>query len=130
MKRKAFSKKTRNEVYSMFDGRCAYCGEKIEMKDMQIDHKMSVYRDYYCTGKQEQIQKSINDISNLYPSCRRCNYYKGTGDIDMFRDKTKNILERTCVNSFQAKLAMQYGIIKLLEWDGKFFFEKFNNTVR
>lgn len=50
--------------------------------------------------------------------------------LKMFRDKIKNILERTCVNSFQAKLAMQYGIIKHFEWDGKFFFEKFNNTVR
>ena len=36
-----FSKKTREEVYKKYDGHCAYCGKKIEIKDMQIDHMYS-----------------------------------------------------------------------------------------
>ena len=30
--------RVRRLVYNKFDGRCAYCGQPIEFKDMQVDH--------------------------------------------------------------------------------------------
>lgn len=38
MKRKSISTKIRRQVYEKYGGRCAYCGEPIEYKAMQVDH--------------------------------------------------------------------------------------------
>lgn len=38
------SKKIREIVYKKYNGHCAYCGCKIEYKDMQIDHIVPKYR--------------------------------------------------------------------------------------
>jgi len=32
------TKKQRIKVYEKYNGHCAYCGKKIEYKDMQVDH--------------------------------------------------------------------------------------------
>jgi len=34
----SFLKQKRIEIYSKYNGRCAYCGEEIQLKDMQVDH--------------------------------------------------------------------------------------------
>ena len=39
------TKDKRLKVYNKFDGRCAYCGQKIEYKDMQVDHIFAKDRD-------------------------------------------------------------------------------------
>lgn len=38
MARKAIPKKVRELVYKKYGGHCAYCGCKLEYKDMQVDH--------------------------------------------------------------------------------------------
>lgn len=38
-------KQKREAVYAKYDGHCAYCGEKIAYKDMQVDH-FKPLRDY------------------------------------------------------------------------------------
>lgn len=38
----SFSKKIREAVYAKYNGRCAYCGRRIDIKDMQVDHFSSV----------------------------------------------------------------------------------------
>jgi hypothetical protein len=55
---------------------------------------------------------SINNIENLMPACRTCNYYKGVGDIEQFRNRIVNQLDHTCIGTFQARLAIQFGIIE------------------
>lgn len=85
---------------------------------MQIDHINSKYRSI-VNGKTVD-----NSLENLNPSCRQCNYYKGADDIEDYRKKIINILQRTCVDSFQSRLAMKYGIITHNKWDGRFYFEK------
>ena len=34
----AISKKMRETVWQKYGGRCAYCGRKIKLCDMQVDH--------------------------------------------------------------------------------------------
>ena len=117
-------------MYDKYHGHCAYCGRKIEMKEMQVDHIIPIA--YSCYGprdKAEEVRKmfedeSINGIDNLMPACRACNFYKGINDIERFRNRIKSELDHTCRQSFQTRLAMQYGIIKYEPWDGKFYFEK------
>ena len=128
--RKAVSKKMRLQVYNKYQGRCAYCGREIKMQEMQVDHIIPIA--YSCYGprdKAEEVRKmfedeSINAIDNLMPACRACNFYKGINDIERFRNRIKSELDHTCRQSFQTRLAMQYGMIKYIPWDGVFYFEK------
>jgi len=130
VKRKPIPKGTRLLVYKKYDGHCAYCGKEIQMKDMQVDHIVPVMKSYY--GAKEEAEKvrkmisdgSFNEVGNLMPACRACNFYKSMNDIDGFRKRIQTQLEHTCRSTFQTKLAMQYGIIEYKPWDGKFYFER------
>ena len=110
--------KLREEVYNKYNGHCAYCGCKLEMKDMQVDHINSKHT-AKCKGKEVD-----NSLENLNPSCRQCNYYKGGSGIEGFRKKIAKDLSHTCTSSFQVRLAMKYGMIEYTPWDKKFYFEK------
>lgn len=61
----AISKEKRLKIYNKYNGRCAYCGCKLEYKDMQVDHIIP-----------QRIAGSTNDLDNLMPTCRTCNHYK------------------------------------------------------
>ena len=114
-------KKIRELVYKKYDGHCAYCGCEVEMKDMQVDHIVPKYRN---NEKWHQGEIGSDDISNLNPSCRMCNYYKGMCDIDTFRSNLKDTLMRNVVRPFDFRLAEKYGMVKIDGWDGKFYYER------
>jgi len=136
--------KTRQEVYDKFDGHCAYCGERIPICKMQVDHiipqsllhegiipenRIEVInkcwnQTYEITG----IVKELNEINNLMPSCRKCNFYKSSFTISTFRNNMKTIHERLR-KPFIFKLAEKYGIVEVKEWDGLFYFEKLKEEV-
>lgn len=42
------NKKTRLKVYEKYGGHCAYCGEAIEFKEMQVDHIKPLCRGNDC----------------------------------------------------------------------------------
>ena len=110
------------KVYNKYDGHCAYCGCKLEYKDMQVDHAVAIQ------GGDEAnkmiAEGTMNELDNLMPACRQCNFYKGTLDIEGYRQYIINTLQHTCVDSFQSKMGLKYGIITYNGWDGKFYFEK------
>ena len=128
--RKPISRKLREEVYEKYGGRCAYCGCEIEYKDMQIDHIVPFASSIYGTEDVREntismiSNDTINSVDNLMPSCRQCNFYKGGLSIEGFRKRLKGELEHTCVNSFQSRLAIKYGILSFNGFNGEFFFEK------
>ena len=109
--RKSFSCKMREEVYAKCDGHCAYCGCEISMKEMQIDH----LEPFYNGGK--------DNIENLMPSCRQCNFYKSAFYLITFRSEIHKLLER-CKKLFIVRLAIKYGILTVGNWDGMFYFER------
>lgn len=129
-KRKSIPKATRRLVYEKYNGHCAYCGREIKLGEMQVDHIIPIMRSYYGAKedalkvRQMMVDGTINDIDNLMPACRACNFYKSMNDIEGFRRRIMTQLEHTCRSSFQTRLAMQYGIISYTPWDGKFYFEK------
>lgn len=129
-KRKPIPRVMRQKVYDKYHGHCAYCGKEIKIGDMQVDHIIPVMKSYYGTKEAaEKVRQmiadgSFNDVGNLMPSCRACNYYKSMGDIEQLRERILTELEHTCRSTFQTRLAMQYGMIEYKEWDGKFYFEK------
>jgi len=134
MRRKA----RRQKVYEKYGGRCAYCGTKIEYKDMQVDHLIpqrlftayDLTKDYSQEWfKKEFFAKSLDkdDPSNLMPSCRSCNHYKGAEPLKAFRYWMNTIHERI-EKIYIVRVALRYGIVKLCPFDGEFYFEKFKNN--
>lgn len=104
------SKKQREQVYKKYNGRCAYCGQKIEYKEMQVDHVKAKY----LGGK--------NETENYLPTCRACNFYKSTFDIEAFRKRIETIPER--LNKiFVFKLAIKYGLIEVKDKKVNFLME-------
>ena len=101
----AFSKKFRENVYRKYNGHCAYCGCRLEYKDMQVDHIESRYRAEY-RGKEVD-----NSIDNLNPSCRACNFYKGDKTIERFRKDITDTLLPNLKKNFNFRLAKKYNFI-------------------
>ena len=116
MSRKPIPKKIRELVYKKYNGHCAYCGCEIEYKDMQVDHVISVYGKY-----------GSNDIDNLLPSCRMCNFYKSAFTLDEFRKNLETLHERLR-KPFIYRLALKYGLIEEHKKDVVFYFEKEQNN--
>lgn len=128
MRHKPIPKRLREFVYKKYNGHCAYCGCLLDYKQMQVDHIHSLYAtsiEHNLVDDPDIVQN--DDLGNLMPSCRQCNYYKAESDIEGFRSKLKDWLEKTCIDTFQARLAMKYGILTYKPWDGKFYFEKEQN---
>lgn len=106
MSRKRLTKDERMKVYNKHNGHCAYCGCELEYKDMQVDHIDSIERASWEGRIAEE------DFSNYNPSCRQCNFYKGTYTIEELR---RNILTKLIPNlqkNFNYRLALKYGLVK------------------
>ena len=119
---KQIPKKIRIKIWEKYDHHCAYCGCHLKYKDMQVDHIESVYAQ--CDYKKEKTLNEINDINNLMPSCRECNFYKSTFTIEKFRERLTNVLMKNLQKTFQYRLALKYGLIKENIKPIEFYFEK------
>lgn len=58
--------------------RCVYCGRKIKQQDMQVDHIIPVDAVQHSWFMRHRMKKGVNDISNLVPSCKKCNLKKAS----------------------------------------------------
>lgn len=122
-KRKTLTKEDRLKVYNKYNGHCAYCGCELEYKDMQVDHAVAIQGGH--EANKMLLEGTMNEMDNLMPTCRQCNFYKGTNDIEGFRSQIANTLQHTCIDNFQAKLALKYRIITFNGWNNKFYFETY-----
>lgn len=122
MKHKRIPKRQREAVFNKYGGRCAYCGCELTLRTMQVDHIKAVYT---SSLENDGVETQDDNIENLNPSCRQCNFYKGTLDIEQFRKKIMTTLYETCQNTFQAKLAKKLGMLTVKQFD-KFYFERIN----
>ena len=108
------SKAIRQRVYEKYNGRCAYCGRKIEYKDMQVDHFIA---------KRGWNEQGTDDISNLTPACRMCNHYKRANTLETFRIYIQEI-PRKLRNNYIYKVGVAYGNVIENEKPIEFYFEK------
>lgn len=104
-------KDIREKVWKKYNEKCAYCGNGLEYKDLEVDH---IYPKHLG---------GTDDYENLNPSCKPCNFYKSTFVIDKFREQITTILDRV-KKPFIVRLAIKYGLISFKPFDGLFYFEK------
>ncbi len=127
MPSKRLTKAERLRIYNMFGGRCAYCGKEITYQEMQVDHVKPVFR-----GWDEQLKQHLPDgylgsdeMANYHPSCRPCNFRKGTDDIEVFRAAIEHGLE-CCHRDFTYRMMVRYGLVIEQPKKVQFYFEKQN----
>lgn len=112
MARRAISKQMRQQIYEKYNGRCAYCGQPILIKDMQVDHIVPVYKD------------GEDNMQNYNPACRMCNFYKSTYGVEQFRSRLGKLLGRLEKRQFIYRLARAYGLVEEHDSPIQFYFEK------
>ncbi len=123
-KHKTIPKKKRIALYDKYNHKCAYCGCDLEYKDMQIDHVKSVYAN--TDFRQVMTTEQMYNEKNLMPSCRQCNFYKGSMDLEKFRNQLSDTLMKNLQKTFQYRLALKYGLIEEHIEPITFYFETIN----
>ena len=109
-KHRAIPKKLREALYQKYNKCCAYCGCRLEYKDMQIDHIASVYVN--TDIRQTMTEQELYDIKNLMPTCRQCNFYKSTFSIEDFRERLQSTMLQNLEKNFNYRLAKKYGFVE------------------
>lgn len=121
------SKKQREALRAMFDGRCAYCGNPLDK--MHADHLepcIRVTRDSMGVPLAEpyMIKPERNTVGNMMPACAACNLHKGGYSLESWRDilqRSAAILRRD-TSTFRA--GERFGIIAAREEPVVFYFER------
>ncbi len=70
-------KVTRLQVFTKYDGKCAYCGKELEWfkreNEFHVDHLVP------------RNSGGHNEMENLMPSCQYCNFSKGIKSLEEWR---------------------------------------------
>lgn len=121
----------RNKVYQKYDGHCAYCGEIINIKDMQVDHLIPKANYFHYVKNKYKIPDFLkhlgewdcDHIDNLMPACRSCNNYKSTFDLELFRHELGQLVKRMNKTITIYRIAKRYGQVIEDETSIVFYFE-------
>lgn len=132
----AINKNIREKVYKKFKGCCAYCGDKILYRKMQVDHIVpqsnyehstynEVVKDLWVPNFLRHLDvNDVNHIDNLHPSCAKCNKFKDSFSLEKFREELGKQLERARKTSSNYRRALKYGQVKETPQPIIFHFEK------
>lgn len=118
--RKNLTKQQRQQVYSKYNGHCAYCGCELEYKDMQVDHLIPL-NDWNNSHTDEELWS----MDNLMPSCRLCNHYKRSYTLKHFREAIEKIPFKLNRDSYIYRVGLKYGMVSANEYNVKFYFETY-----
>lgn len=122
----------RVEVYNKCRGHCGYCGEKIKIEDMQVDHIIPqrnflshIDRKFRVPGFLSHLTfLDVHHIDNLLPTCRVCNKWKSVYDLETFRSELTAQLMRLNVSSPNYRLAKRYNMVSETPHPIVFYFEE------
>lgn len=138
----------RQFVLDKYDGRCAYCGCNLTIKQMQVDHIIPKYIAEPIMFSETEIIRNCNEHNiesiarismqnagelnhpdNLLPACRQCNFYKDTKTIEAFRHDIEETIWHKLEKDFNYRLLKKYGMIEEHRKKVIFFFENYNTCI-
>lgn len=111
-KRRKLTKDERKAIWEKYDRRCAYCGHKIALSEMQVDHIKSL------------AHGGPDTLDNMNPSCRLCNHYKRSADLNTFKNFFLDGIIKRLRKIYIFRVAEKYGMITVNGWNHKFYYEK------
>lgn len=124
-------KNLRETVYEKCNGHCGYCGDKIEIKAMQVDHIIPQAFFLFHLKNKHKIpeflshltETDVNHIDNLMPACRICNKWKDTFCLDSFKNQIIEQIKRLNDYSANYRFAKKYGLVEETPKPVQFYFE-------
>lgn len=127
------SKKNRELVKNMFDGKCAYTGTELQ-SDWQVDHVKAIIRNRWLNNS--PMFEENHTLENMLPSQRIINHYKRSMDLEQFRNfmkefhirisklpknpKTEKSIKR---KAYMLEVARLFDITPNKPFSGRFYFE-------
>lgn len=130
------TKTEREALYQRFDGRCAYCGDKLG-KRWNADHvepigrihryepanwRAGIKERYVFTGKLSYPERDC--FENLQPSCIRCNNNKSNSSLESWRARLQNLTNVLGRNYSAYYHAKRFGLVIEPPVKVVFFFER------
>lgn len=127
------TKKQRKEVWDKSDGVCWYCGCNLPEKGWHADHFEPIGRENRYEWDREKkrynttliriLRPQLDTIENTVPSCRPCNLYKSSYDIEWWRKLISRApeIQRKANSGFRA--GERFGLIEVHEQPVVFWFE-------
>ncbi len=106
----------RKLIHQKFGGRCAYCGRKITIKQMQVDHFWPQFLSHF----QPDLDKDREE--NLMPSCAKYNNHKHGMRPEIWRKELELQISRLKKNA-QFDRALRFGQLEITERPVVFYFE-------
>jgi 5-methylcytosine-specific restriction endonuclease McrA len=126
----------RLQIYEKYNGHCAYCGDKLHIKDMQVDHIIPQFsflqhinnKKFIPTFLNHLTKDDVNHYDNLNPACRVCNKWKSSHHLGLFRSEIESQINRLNNYSSNYRMAKKYGQIIETHTLIEFYFEKIKQT--
>lgn len=119
------AKQDRIKIHQKYNGRCAYCGKEITLKQMQVDHIIPLMRGYSASDLLSwNIVRGEDLEENFNPACARCNKWKSTFTVEHFRREVSLQIERLQRDSSAFRMALDYGLVSINNTEVSFYFEK------
>ena len=110
--RRRLSREERRAVYELTGGRCAYCGQELAFRDMQLDHVVPLHHG----GADEPF--------NMFPACRSCNHYKRNADLERWRAQLEAIPAVLTRDSYTYRQGVRFGLVRPVQKKVEFYFER------
>lgn len=113
----------RIDILGKYNKRCAYCGCKLNIESLSIDHISPMDRGI------KSDKYDLKKIENLNPCCQSCNSSKGNKSIEDWRLYIDELHYRLIDNNSQYRLLNRMNIVKEPK-SFKFYFEKYNERSK
>lgn len=113
----------RKTVLDKFKSRCAYCGDKITIQSLTIDHIIPKRR-----GMDSEV-KGPDHLDNYNPACQSCNMSKSSMDLEKWRHELKLKTDRLIKNNASFRILIRYKLLKIKNTTIVFHFEKIKPNV-
>lgn len=123
------SKRQKDALRAMFDGRCAYCG--VVMDRMHADHVQPVIRittdpwgNPLPAAECRMVRAELNTVENMMPACGPCNISKGGHTLEGWRDLLARSAEIVAREKSIFRAGVRFGVISVTQKPVVFHFEE------
>lgn len=112
--------KKRKSIWDKSGGKCWYCGCELPER-WDADHFHPVIRN---PSTNEMLLPELNVVENLVPSCKPCNNFKHSYEIEGFRWAINEQFENVPKNSTGMRQLIRLGLVDIERKPVEFWFEK------
>ena len=118
IQRRRISKDVRKALWERLNRKCGYCGMKIGLPEVTIDHMVPLSRG------------GADCIDNMICSCKMCNELKRNRTIEEFRGTVSGLTYDLMQESPKYRAAIRFGFVRVYRKKAVFYFEKCENRKR